>query len=210
MKSANEISLRERIRLNLVSAMEAAGFSQVQLAEKLGISKGTVNNWIRGNNSPDVDMVPKICKVLNISILSLYSPTQLESTVEMQNTPSISSEALQLAQDYDKLDDHGKKIVRVVTDEEMARISAEIKNMRKQLEVAQDMIDAQKMPTPVSGDGLTKIFMCFASGLNQGQQQMVQDWLQNMTKSQQQSLLASAPQIVGKTVSKAEPPDQSQ
>ena len=69
MGSLNEISLRERIRLNLVSFMGAADINQVQLAEKLGVSKGTVNNWVRGNNSPDVDMVPKICKVLDVSIL---------------------------------------------------------------------------------------------------------------------------------------------
>ena len=68
MEELNEISLRERIRLNLVSYMESADINQVQLAEKLGISKGTVNNWARGNNSPDVDMVPKICKILGISI----------------------------------------------------------------------------------------------------------------------------------------------
>lgn len=70
MEQNRTISLRERIRLNLVAAMENAGINQVQLAEKLNISKGTVNNWTRGNNSPDVDMVPKICEVLGISILA--------------------------------------------------------------------------------------------------------------------------------------------
>lgn len=73
------ISLRERIRLNLVSSMERANINQVQLAERLGISKGTVNNWVRGNNSPDVDMVPRICEVLGISILDLYTPTEFET-----------------------------------------------------------------------------------------------------------------------------------
>ena len=63
MGSLNEISLRERIRLNLVSFMGAADINQVQLAEKLGVSKGTVNNWVRGNNSPDVDMVPNLRRV---------------------------------------------------------------------------------------------------------------------------------------------------
>lgn len=78
MDEAHGISLRERIRINLISAMESANINQVQLAEKLGISKGTVNNWARGNNSPDVDMVPKICDVLGISVLDLYSPTKFE------------------------------------------------------------------------------------------------------------------------------------
>lgn len=91
MEQNRTISLRERIRLNLVAAMENAGINQVQLAEKLKISKGTVNNWTRGNNSPDVDMVPKICEVLGISILTLYSPTEFESPEtanEIKNPPA--------------------------------------------------------------------------------------------------------------------------
>ena len=39
MSELHEMSLRERIRLNLVSSMEAANINQVQLADKLGISK---------------------------------------------------------------------------------------------------------------------------------------------------------------------------
>lgn len=126
MINASEISLRERIRLNLLSSMERANINQVQLAEKLGISKGTVNNWARGNNSPDVDMVPKICKVLGISILDLYSPTKLEPQEGKKITPLYSSEAMKLAKDYDGLDRHGRKVVRLVTDEELARCAEAI------------------------------------------------------------------------------------
>jgi len=60
--------------------MKLAGLNQVQLAEHLGISKGTVNNWTRGNNSPDVDIVPQICDVLGISIVDLYSPAEIEKS----------------------------------------------------------------------------------------------------------------------------------
>lgn len=85
-----EISFRERIRLNLVSAMKVANISQVQLAERLGISKGTVNNWTRGNNSPDVEIVPKICDVLGISLSDLFSPSEIErSTSSKKVTPLV-------------------------------------------------------------------------------------------------------------------------
>ena len=128
MEELNEISLRERIRLNLVSYMESADINQVQLAEKLGISKGTVNNWARGNNSPDVDMVPKICKILGISIPDLYAPTKYE-VHEIQNfkkAPSLSDEAMKLAEDYDgRMDDRGRETVRGVADLEVARFKSE-------------------------------------------------------------------------------------
>lgn len=94
MAELHEISLRERIRLNLLSAMDRANINQVQLAEKLGISKGTVNNWARGNNSPDVDMVPKICNVLGISILDLYTSNESEkSKTLLKNSPSADESA---------------------------------------------------------------------------------------------------------------------
>lgn len=124
MRETLEISLRERIRQNLVSSMEKANINQVQLAEKLGISKGTVNNWTRGNNSPDVDMVPKICDVLGISILDLYSPSKSEA-IMIQKAPSISDEAISIAERYEELDGHGREAVRAILDIEWRRCKRE-------------------------------------------------------------------------------------
>lgn len=137
MSGLHEISLRERIRLNLVSAMENAGINQVQLAERLGISKGTVNNWARGNNSPDVDMVPRICKVLGISVLDLYSPTKCEAqetVTQIRKAPSYSDEAMKLAKGYDGLDGHGKTMMQVVLSEEQKRMEEELRRQRERRE----------------------------------------------------------------------------
>ena len=41
--------------------------SQKELAEKLGITNSRVSNWEQGINRPDVDILAKICKVLDIS-----------------------------------------------------------------------------------------------------------------------------------------------
>lgn len=90
MSETHKISFRERIRLNLIASMEKANINQVQLAEKLGISKGTVNNWARGINSPDLDLIPRICDVLGISVLDLYAPTGFEEqeALSTKNSPS--------------------------------------------------------------------------------------------------------------------------
>ena len=168
MFEPREISLRERIRLNLISAMENAGVSQVQLAERLGISKGTVNNWARGNNSPDVDMVPKICNVLGISILDIYSPAHVEKKEVMipeKKATSITDAAIKLAKDYDSLDTHGKRVVRAVTDEEKSRMEQEaaaarwrsgkqkqlmrfLRQKRRETEAADEPANVQRFPVP--------------------------------------------------------------
>ena len=46
---------------------EARGISQVQLAEKLGISNNRVSNWEQGLNRPDADILADICRALEVS-----------------------------------------------------------------------------------------------------------------------------------------------
>lgn len=46
---------------------EICGISQIQLAEKLGISNNRVSNWEQGINRPDADILADICRVLDIS-----------------------------------------------------------------------------------------------------------------------------------------------
>ncbi len=118
------ISLRERIRINLISAMSAANINQVQLAERLGIKKGTVNNWVRGNNSPDVDMVPAICAVLGISIETLYAPTeseQINSQIKHKKSSPLTDQEVKVMKKYRALDPYGKDTVDAVLENELKR-----------------------------------------------------------------------------------------
>lgn len=55
------------------------------------------------------------------AILSLIDKGISDYLSEMKNAPPYSEEALKLAKDYDGLDVHGKRIVRMVADEEKAR-----------------------------------------------------------------------------------------
>ena len=71
--------LNERIReLRL-----AAGFSQVELAEKLGVSKQSVSNWENDNIQPSIEMLVKISRIFNVStdlILGEDNHTYIEVT----------------------------------------------------------------------------------------------------------------------------------
>lgn len=46
---------------------EECGISQVQLAQKLGVSNSRVSNWEQGINRPDADIIAEICRALNVS-----------------------------------------------------------------------------------------------------------------------------------------------
>ncbi len=41
--------------------------TQIQLAEKLGVSNSRVSNWEQGINRPDADIIADICIALNVS-----------------------------------------------------------------------------------------------------------------------------------------------
>lgn len=117
-------NLREIIRSNLERYLTESGYTQKEFAEKLGVSKSSVTNWVKGKNSPDVELVAPICKLLNITINDFYSDGPLikfEPQESKKNAPLYSSEAMKLAKDYDGLDTHGQKAVRAVADVEKAR-----------------------------------------------------------------------------------------
>lgn len=58
------------------------------------------------------------------AILSLIDKGISEYLAETKKSPPYTEEALKLAKDYDDLDGHGKKVVRLVADEEKARCTA--------------------------------------------------------------------------------------
>lgn len=45
----------------------ALGWSQVDMAKKLGIAKQTISNWENDNIQPSIEMLIRVAKVLNVS-----------------------------------------------------------------------------------------------------------------------------------------------
>lgn len=56
------INLGERLK----QARKAAGLTQRQLAEKIGVSNTSVSNWEKGISSPDPDTIQHLCWALNV------------------------------------------------------------------------------------------------------------------------------------------------
>lgn len=48
------------------------GITQFELAEKIGKTKNVISNWERGDNSPDIDSVEKICVALDVTPNQLF------------------------------------------------------------------------------------------------------------------------------------------
>lgn len=99
---------------------EEKGYTQEELAEMIGVAKSTITGYEKGNRKPDVPKIKKLAKALGITGDEL-----LGTGLQKKTAPLYSSEALQVAKDYDGLDRWGKQVVRSVIDDEMERCEDE-------------------------------------------------------------------------------------
>ena len=111
--------------VNLRNYREAAGLTQLQVAERLGITKSTYCNYESGKREPDVAKIKKIAKAIGISADAL-----LETGYSEKSSAALSAGAMKLAKDYETLDAHGRATVRVVMDEELNRME-ELANLEE-------------------------------------------------------------------------------
>lgn len=53
--------------LRLTEALNGSKYTQNEIAKALGISRSNISNWKNGTNYPSVEMLIKLCKLLDIS-----------------------------------------------------------------------------------------------------------------------------------------------
>ena len=63
---------QQKIGQFIAEMRKEQGLTQRELAEKLNVSDKVVSKWETGKSLPDVETMPKISKVLGISISELY------------------------------------------------------------------------------------------------------------------------------------------
>lgn len=68
--------IRENVKRNMARFLNEKGITQKDFAKKLGVSAPAVSNWLRGLNTPDIEMIAKICGVLDVSVNELFGLTK--------------------------------------------------------------------------------------------------------------------------------------
>lgn len=78
----------------------AMGWSQVQLAEELSISKQTVSNWENENIQPSIEMLVRLAKLFHVSTDYLLGLDKTQ-TMNVDGLPiSFVAHLVQLIDDY--------------------------------------------------------------------------------------------------------------
>ena len=76
------------------------GWTQVHLAQKLGVTKQTVSNWENDNIQPSIEMLIKLSKIFNVSTDYLLGLTPTNS-VNVDGLPvEFVSHIVQIIDDY--------------------------------------------------------------------------------------------------------------
>lgn len=133
---------KEEIGKVIKESRLSAGLTQMQVAETLGRPQNTISAWEMGRAQPDANTLFELFQILGRSVDEAFG-----FLPKIKTAPPYSEEALKLAEDYDSLDGHGKRIVRLVADEEKARCISKVRDaLRKQRE---EMGAAQEMPDNV-------------------------------------------------------------
>ena len=75
-------------------------WTQVQLAQKLGVTKQTVSNWENDNIQPSIEMLIKISKTFNVSTDYLLGLTTTNS-INVDGLPTeFVAHIVQIIHDY--------------------------------------------------------------------------------------------------------------
>lgn len=60
------------VRLRLRQILKDKGLSQVELAQRLGVSKMTVNAWATGRSYPTIETLDRIARMLDTPITHFF------------------------------------------------------------------------------------------------------------------------------------------
>lgn len=71
------------------------GMSQVQLAERLGVTKSAVNAWENGTNSPSISYIVKLAQIFGISTDYLLGVNE-RLTVDITDLDDLQKQAVTL------------------------------------------------------------------------------------------------------------------
>ena len=96
--------VKAEILENMAKYRQLKGITQKQMSEATGKNRSTVSGWEIKNSAPDIELLPKICKALDISISDLFGKYANERTKD-----GLSKELQELLKKAEDLNEEGQE-----------------------------------------------------------------------------------------------------
>ncbi len=117
---------------------QAAGYTQKQIYEMIGVPQSTFSSWETGKAEPSADILLRLCDIYGVSdILAAFGYDGYNS----DGTIRLNMNECDLIEKYRVLDEHGKEIVDIVLDKEYSRSAALTSGYTDELLAAHDRTD---------------------------------------------------------------------
>ncbi len=97
--------IRKTIGENIKKVCSLKGIRQIEIAEHMGVSQGSVSNWIKGVNSIDIENLAMLCSYLGVSLDQIYGVAPITPDV------SLSPEETELISIFRGLNHSGKNML---------------------------------------------------------------------------------------------------
>ena len=97
--------IRKTIGENIKKICSLKGIRQVDIARHMGVSEGSVSNWIKGTNSIDIENLAEVCRFLGVSLDQIYGVAPITPEV------SLSQEEVHLISLWRSLNSEGRTIL---------------------------------------------------------------------------------------------------
>ena len=129
----------------LTMARKSLGITQLDLAQKLGMTQGRLSLYERGKREPDVEAIRLLAEALGVRADWLIGLTENPQEVFGKHSatePAVSLEALKLARLFDQLDSWGQAAVSAIVREEMQRCTAPAAELAEIIELPHSLLSA--------------------------------------------------------------------
>lgn len=97
--------IRKTIGENIKKICSLKGIRQVDIARYMGMSEGSVSNWIKGTNSIDIENLAELCSFLGVSLDQIYGVAPITPEV------SLSQDEIQLISIWRSLNKEGRAVI---------------------------------------------------------------------------------------------------
>ncbi len=128
--SIDGATIKRNISKNIVKYREKMGYSQKELANKLGVTPSRISNWEQGANCPTIDILFEVCKILQVSINDIYG-------IYPDSNVSLSYGEKEHIENYRLLDEYGKELIDTITISEVNR-SKDLEESKRRLRIYQE------------------------------------------------------------------------